>query len=178
MIFSSKNNLQRGTRAREFKVDIFSRTDFKIHGKLVHLVSGETVNFSSFLELIYLIGDKLEKLDLVQPSTEMRSFYKLHALKGREGRISNLNKIEMKTNPKEHINGKPSLLIRILLRQNATWQGEIHWLNNDKVIRFRSLLEMIMLIQEAIEISGEPKAEYEFRSWSEEIEMREKQTVY
>ena len=61
--------------------------------------------------------------------------------------------------------GDSAFLIRIIYRQNATWMGEIHWLNGEKKLYFRSMMEMLMLMQEALDKSGTPPAEYSFRTW-------------
>lgn len=42
-----------------------------------------------------------------------------------------------------------SFLIRIQYRQNASWQGTIQWLDQKKTKKFRSELELMMLINEA-----------------------------
>ncbi|UWG98581.1 hypothetical protein LPY66_07260 [Dehalobacter sp. DCM] len=42
-----------------------------------------------------------------------------------------------------------SFLIRIQYRQNASWQGTIQWLDQKKTRKFRSELELMMLINEA-----------------------------
>jgi len=103
------------------------------------------------------------------PATEIRSFYGPYALPGREGRINNLKNNSVKPTSKKLL-GKPEFMIRIILRHNATWQGELNWLNADRRIHFRSMMEMIALMEEAMEISGEPKAEYKFRSWQDETD--------
>lgn len=46
---------------------------------------------------------------------------------------------------------KPEFLIRILYRDHVSWQGEIHWLDGDRKVYFRSFLELIALMQEAVE---------------------------
>ncbi|MFW6308748.1 MAG: hypothetical protein ACOC1S_01890 [bacterium] len=59
-----------------------------------------------------------------------------------------------------------SFLIRIKFRQNATYQGEIHWINNDsKKVFFRSLLELVSLLEEAMDSLEQPKANYQIRKW-------------
>lgn len=61
--------------------------------------------------------------------------------------------------------GSTDFLIRIIFCKNVNWQGEVHWLETDKKRRFRSSLEMINLMQEAINEAGRPSADYTFRSW-------------
>lgn len=53
---------------------------------------------------------------------------------------------EKKTGSREP---EASFLIRIQYRQNASWQGTIQWLDQKKTKKFRSELELMMLINEA-----------------------------
>ncbi|MGM0436644.1 MAG: hypothetical protein ACQEQD_00075 [Bacillota bacterium] len=63
--------------------------------------------------------------------------------------------------------------IRILFRQNVTYQGTIEWIsgnkNQNKKRYFRSLLEMISLINEAVEINNGDNIDYKIRKWEEEV---------
>jgi len=65
---------------------------------------------------------------------------------------------------------KPNFIVRILTCRNAGWQGELRWLNGKKKVYFRSLNELVGLIQEAVEKSGpaDPEQEQKLRSWSED----------
>ena len=40
--------------------------------------------------------------------------------------------------------------IKVRFMRNATWQGEIHWIEENKKQNFRSDLEMIRLMDEAL----------------------------
>ncbi len=71
--------------------------------------------------------------------------------------------------PKEVSTGKNSstdFLVRVLFRKNTTWQGEIHWLGSDKKRNFRSSLELMFLMQEAMDETETPRANYNFRTWA------------
>ncbi len=57
-----------------------------------------------------------------------------------------------------------TFLIKVYFRQNNTWQGRIEWLEIGKSLSFRSLLEMLRLMQEASETSTFP-VETNFRQW-------------
>ena len=48
-----------------------------------------------------------------------------------------------------------TFLIRISECQNATWQGSILWAERKKKKYFRSTLEMLSLIDEAVQIDRE-----------------------
>lgn len=43
-----------------------------------------------------------------------------------------------------------SFALRILFRQNASWQGSIVWLDQNREQRFRSVLELILLFDNAL----------------------------
>ena len=156
-----------GSKAREFMVSIGSYREAEINGYISHSALNQCQRFESLLELIHLVSARLDELGIAQPATELRSFCEPNILEGREGMITILKDQKVKTIPQKVL-GKPEFLIRLNMRQNATWQGELCWVNDGRKIHFRSLLEMVNLMQEAIEISGEPKAEYAFRSWYDE----------
>ncbi|HML38566.1 MAG TPA: hypothetical protein PKA19_14290 [Bacillota bacterium] len=45
---------------------------------------------------------------------------------------------------------KATFTIQIQFQQNATWQGSIAWAEGDRSQRFRSELEMLKLMMEAV----------------------------
>lgn len=49
---------------------------------------------------------------------------------------------------------KATFILHIKFRQNATWQGSINWVEENKTQNFRSTLEMIKLIDEALAEKG------------------------
>ena len=54
---------------------------------------------------------------------------------------------------------KGTFEIQVKFTQNSTWQGEIHWIEKNRKQNFRSALEMLKLMDEALaEETPEPKA--------------------
>ena len=47
-----------------------------------------------------------------------------------------------------------AFLVRVEYQENATWQGTVTWTNRGKTMHFRSVLEMIKLIDSALEEKG------------------------
>jgi hypothetical protein len=45
--------------------------------------------------------------------------------------------------------GKPTFVIRVLYRQNATWQGSIQWIEASQARQYRSMNELLSLMDEA-----------------------------
>ena len=54
--------------------------------------------------------------------------------------------------------GKATFTIQVQFRQNATWQGTLAWMENKKVQQFRSVLEMVKLMDKALAESGSSNA--------------------
>ena len=63
--------------------------------------------------------------------------------------------------------GGPTFLIKIHYRQNASWQGSIQWLEINCTRFFRSYLELIFLMEEAMDKTATPSATYKFNSWDD-----------
>ena len=60
-----------------------------------------------------------------------------------------------------------TFIIRVQHRQNSSWQGRITWMEEDKTVYFRSIWEMIKLVESALDSVGAEKEETEVR-WTEE----------
>lgn len=79
--------------------------------------------------------------------------------------------MENRTDNYDYRIGSTDILIKIRFRQHASWQGEIQWLESkkSKTLFFRSLLELILLIQEAVEAEDRIEASYHFRTWEDSV---------
>ncbi|HIQ58404.1 MAG TPA: hypothetical protein IAB22_03050 [Candidatus Merdivicinus intestinavium] len=75
----------------------------------------------------------------------------------------------MEKNPKEPERGeKATFLVHVQFRQHATWQGNITWVEKGVTQQFRSALEMLRLMNEAVE--GEDSAQVRFEDGKPFIE--------
>jgi len=69
-----------------------------------------------------------------------------------------MSEIEERKKLREQGNLKCTFEVSVKFCQNATWQGQIHWLEKNHKQNFRSALEMLKLMDEAVEESlEEPK---------------------
>ena len=46
---------------------------------------------------------------------------------------------------------KQTFVVEVIDQQNASWQGSVNWINTGKKENFRSALELIRLIDSALE---------------------------
>ena len=44
-----------------------------------------------------------------------------------------------------------TFIVRVQHRQNSSWQGRITWMEEDRTVQFRSVWEMIKLIESAVD---------------------------
>ncbi|NLJ34511.1 MAG: hypothetical protein GX349_07980 [Firmicutes bacterium] len=68
----------------------------------------------------------------------------------------------------QHRLGGYSFLICIRYQEHSTYQGTIQWLDGEKSRTFRSFLEMMLLMQEALADDCSPGSN--FRSWKKQKE--------
>ncbi len=65
---------------------------------------------------------------------------------------------------------RASFLVRILYRRNASWQGEIQWMEGQSTQRFRSALELVALMQEAMDQLDREELVQDLRHWHDDDE--------
>ena len=57
-----------------------------------------------------------------------------------------------------------TFIVRVQHRQNSSWQGRITWMEDDKTVCFRSIWEMIKLIENAVDTVSDQEEEGE-QTW-------------
>ena len=66
--------------------------------------------------------------------------------------MSEISKID---NQRDIGSTKGTFEITVKFMQNSTWQGQIHWVEKNQKQNFRSALEMLKLMDEALTDDGE-----------------------
>lgn len=139
-------------------------------GTVEHLPSRAARCFYSALEMVLLLESKMNTHGFPQPATARRAWgggWPRGSAGEGEGEVETMQRYESKKIAPAR--GNPTFFVRIHYRQNSTWQGSIQWLEGRSTRYFRSALEMIMLMQEAIAKSGgQEGAGVEFQSWADE----------
>jgi hypothetical protein len=74
-------------------------------------------------------------------------------------------------NTRQLLEGKPvipkgcTFLIKIMYTQNSSAQGQIHWIEEERVLSFRSFMELFYLMGEAVGESSETNG---LRTWAKD----------
>lgn len=108
-------------------------------GRFYNPCQPEGRSFSSLVQFLSGMEDALDSMQLPRSFTAARAFAPpLEQKVGsppppevREGRLA-------------------TFAVRVLFRQNASWQGSIAWLEGDVEQSFRSALELILLMDSAL----------------------------
>ena len=143
-------------------------------GRLYSPAGGKS-NFGGVLTLLNQVEASLNNSAGPQPTHEMRSFRKRIACKPQraarrkseddEGVNDLAGTPDERTVQMQGENGRQAtFVISIRYRQNSTWQGKIQWIEEKKEQSFRSTLEMIKLMDEALSVSQDNP---EFDGWNE-----------
>lgn len=51
---------------------------------------------------------------------------------------------------------KETFIVHVISQENSTWQGQVTWLDERETCSFRSMLELIKLMDAAMEQKGSP----------------------
>ena len=110
-------------------------------GRIFNLYVGADIPFRSTIEFINETEALMQELQYPQSFHECRTFNP---------------KPEQHSLPVAAVAGtvKRGLLatfsLTIMFRQNTTWQGTLFWMEKNKELHFRSVLELLMMIDNAI----------------------------
>ena len=100
----------------------------------------EEVYYYGVMDFIKKMDSMLDQFDIAQNFSSIRSFAKTPVIDGYRTACDGMIR-----------GGKLATLgIRILFRQNASWQGSVMWREGKKEESFRSVLELLFLFDSAI----------------------------
>ena len=121
------------------------------HGRLFHKYSREGAAFDSTERMIYLMEHLFDELEFPRAGTNIRSFSETE--QGSRGMHRIKEGMEKIMADEELLNQhgyQGTFIVRVQHRQNSTWQGRITWADQDRTLSFRSIWEMIHLMESAM----------------------------
>ena len=108
-------------------------------GRICHPSLEAPRRFTSLTDFLVQMEDLLNDLQMPQSFTAKRSFT---AASRPSGSLSVQNRDAGKL---------ATFGIRIIFRQNASWQGSVKWIETGQEDAFRSVLELVLLMDSALE---------------------------
>lgn len=119
-------------------VDSYDRS--VLTGRLYNPYLSEGKSFGSLMEFLRLMEELLNGMNFPQPFTAIRSFQAGQEEPERPG--------PPEDRPQEGKVGTFS--VRVIFRQNSSWQGSVCWLERGTEESFRSALELLLLMDSAL----------------------------
>ena len=133
-------------RAEEAKTGIVCVDGYEdklLSGRFYYGSPAGEEHFKNAIQLLMLIEQAVGEMAFPDEYSEIRRF----DLKCRFAKDELLEKEhKMPTNGE-----RATVVIKILFRQNASWQGTIQWLQGHREETFRSVYEMLRLMDSALE---------------------------
>ncbi len=115
-------------------------------GRLYDCCSGEPVGFENVLQMIKRMEELYDVLDYPQASTVGRCFIEKRKRIRRE-----VTRVTDRTRILRQKGDLGTFVVRVQYRQNATWQGQVTWAERQETQSFRSALELLKLIDNALD---------------------------
>lgn len=141
-------------------VDRISR--HRMTGRLYHRYSKQVIPFVRGEQAVFLMEQLFDSLQFPYPSTLERSF-------SEELKSAPTSRQERLMNDEDLLSRHGDLgsfIVRVQHRQNSSWQGTLTWMERDKTVHFRSIWEMIKLVESALNENGSMENSSE-PSWSD-----------
>lgn len=110
-------------------------------GRFYNAAQSGGVEFHSLMEFLRKMEALLDGMQYPQAFVSMRSFGESQTESERSGEP---------LKPQHQEGECATFTVRVLFRQNASWQGRVSWLEGGKETTFRSALELVFLMDSAM----------------------------
>lgn len=135
-------------------IDQYNGSDW--NGKIYTRLNKEAISFRNIGEMLDVLENIWNIIGYPQEAMINRRFLAQQKTIAKKERIrvsyfddetKDKMKVELSEEDMEKKRGEQgTFIVRIQYRQNATWQGNVTWVDENKTVPFRSALELIRLI--------------------------------
>jgi hypothetical protein len=129
-----------GERFRTTLVCVDEGRAGELSGRLSNPYLGDDTPFSGTLDLLGQMEKLLDQMQLPQAFTTLRGFVR-----------TAFPEAEAPPEPRPQVGAAATFAVRVLFRQNASWQGSVTWIEGKQEESFRSVLELLLLKKSALD---------------------------
>lgn len=141
--------IKRELSGRPIVVSVDSYEDRVLAGRFWYGGEGAEVRFTGLMQLLLLIEKALGEME--RPSEDRcKSFVRPDAAQV-------VQELALPADPTR--GALATFRLRVLFRQNTSWQGLLTWVETKEEESFRSVLELVNLFDSALTYAGELKAQ-------------------
>jgi len=132
-------------------IEISKGSDYEYKGCFYNAYDGIKINFYSLLELLKELDSMFDRFIFPQVTHEYRTFSVPKRGAKPEKTIKKETIMDRNNNDAGGAVKNATFILQVKFRRNASWQGEIRWVDKNITKPFRSTLELIRLLDNAIE---------------------------
>lgn len=148
---------------RIFMVCMQCQTDGQWRGRIHNLYVEQPQAFVGLAEAVLKMDGMMDALDNPQAVTKHRSFWQPAKGNSHNAVVQQAARKTIRqywTEASLHTTQEDGAVffIRVRFRQHSSWQGEVTWKQENKTVAFRSVLELLHLLQSAMERQQAGKA--------------------
>lgn len=116
-------------------------------GRLYHKYNADCLQFHNVEQLLALIEQLCDVSGYPQRTTQKRTFQTKNTMTSREeaSQVADINLVL------EQKGSMATFVVHVKYRQHSTWQGEVVWAEKNEKRTFRSALELLKLIDNALD---------------------------
>ena len=123
-------------------VDEYNAGELK--GRLYSNYYSEPMIFENVLQLVKKLDGLYDSYEYPQKTTKTRSF-------SDASEVSEISQAALGTPfPQEGRGKRATFHVKVIFRKNATWQGNVYWIDGNREKSFRSALELLFLMDSAL----------------------------
>lgn len=126
---------------------VHSRDPFT--GEIFHCYSEEPIKIYSGYQIFVEIDRLCDEIGYPFRDVSMRSFHKRAETPRKNYREA--NRVMRFSQLTEKNGDQGTFMVHVQYRQNATWQGQVTWMEKKETQNFRSALELMKLIDSALD---------------------------
>ncbi len=138
----------------------------RFRGRLYHRYHDGAIEINSSFEMVQVMEELFNEIQFPRPSVKDRSFVSTDSAGSyrKEEKERVMSDRDMLTKHGD----LGSFIIKVQQRQAGTWQGRVTWVERNQTVRFRSILELIKLMESGI-LAEHPELvdEEEMASWDD-----------
>ena len=127
-----------GNEYRTTRVCIDSYENQVPVGRISNLFYPDEIRFHGVMDFIKKMETMLDQMNFPQAFSSVRTFAKAPAMDARTSHDGKVSKGAIAT-----------FSLRVLFRQNTSWQGSVAWVEGKREESFRSVLELLLLMDSA-----------------------------
>ena len=127
----------------------------RMSGRIYHRFSNQPIPFLGVEGVLFSIEKLMDEWEYPQSTLKMRSFAGVSLHQRRQPGMAR----KAINDPLAHTGQDATFVVHVKYRQNATWQGTVTWADKNKQQNFRSALELLKLMDSAMDESLPPEQE-------------------